>query len=228
MGHSETVIDCVSDIAPKAICDDCLANKLNFSRRQTANQITRRLSQSPSFEKAKRVCSYCYETKLSISVKFNTQNSNLASKPSSEKPKSEKPKVVRLGINSLKEIGFQKIGLWVLNGDRLSLQLINNAELRPALYAFVADKEILYVGKTARQLKKRLYHYTRPDPTQSTNIRVNRLLIDALNERQVLEIHAFGTNEITKKGSFVLDIPAALEDDIIRKTRPIWNIPRSK
>lgn len=239
MGHREKVIDFVRGISPKAICDDCLSKRLKFSQRQRANQITRPLSKSPSFDKTKRVCDFCRDDKLSISSR-DSDKSRLHSKPLTPKPKfeplgikknetslSDDFEASKLGLTDLIQIGFRKVGLWVLNGEQLQLQLIAKPKLKPALYCFVSNKQILYVGKTSQYLHKRLYFYGKPGSTQKTNLRLNPLLKQYLADRKVVEIYAFGDQDEQKVGSFILDIPAALEDDIIRKTKPLWNSRRS-
>jgi len=227
MTHKEAVIQFIMQISPKAICDDCLKERLSLSHRQRANQITRRLAAESAVFKIKSVCDFCGSEKLSsCSNKSRLHNKAVGSKIEVLSIKEKfVSKVInpKLGIKSLTEIGFQKVGLWTLNGEDLQLQLINASKLRPALYAFVSNKEILYVGKTSQQLNKRLSHYSRPGPTQSTNIRLNVLLKAALTQRHVIEIYAFGDQEKQKVGSFLLDIPAGLEDDIIRNVKPAWN-----
>ena len=238
MGHRETVIDFVRGIFPKAICDDCLSKRLKFSQRQRANQITRPLSKSPSFDKTKRVCNFCGDDKLSISSREADRNSLipkqhvLQPKEPPLKNKANKASIAvgtkadKLGLTNLIQIGFRKVGLWVLDGQHLQLQLISKPKLKPALYCFVSNKQILYVGKTSQYLHKRLYFYGKPGATQKTNLRLNPLLKQHLADRKVVEIYAFGDQDEQKVGNFILDIPAALEDDIIRKTQPLWNSRR--
>lgn len=225
--NRERIIEFLLGIFPKAICDDCLADRMGMSQRQTANIITRPLSDTSGFEKHKVACDYCGGFKLStnatqsnIGDRVSLSTKNRKRKP---QPKTQNEIVELLGFQSLKTIGFSKVGLWALNREQLQLHLIAGQKLKPALYAFIADEKILYVGKTSRYLPKRLYHYQKPGPTQSTNIRMNNNLREYLKQFKVVEIYAFGDQDKQKIGDFELDIPAGLEDDIIRKTRPIWN-----
>jgi hypothetical protein len=53
-----------SRLSPGAVCDDCIAEKLDLSVRQHANQKTRELAGSEGFERRKAECSLCGANKL--------------------------------------------------------------------------------------------------------------------------------------------------------------------
>jgi len=53
-------------LAPDAVCDDCIAERLKLSIRQHANHKTRELAGSRGFERRKAVCSLCRNEKLVI------------------------------------------------------------------------------------------------------------------------------------------------------------------
>jgi hypothetical protein len=65
-----TVLDDVKDFIakskPKAICDDCVASRLQLSVRQHANHKTRELALLPAFDRRKGVCSFCGGDKMVI------------------------------------------------------------------------------------------------------------------------------------------------------------------
>ena len=52
--------------APAAFCDNCLAEKLSLSRRQEVHRATSPLGMTPSFRRAVGVCSVCGETRKVI------------------------------------------------------------------------------------------------------------------------------------------------------------------
>lgn len=56
----------VTRLSPEAVCDDCIADKLNLSVRQHANHKSRELAGSNGFERYKDSCSLCDGTKLVI------------------------------------------------------------------------------------------------------------------------------------------------------------------
>lgn len=219
--RSAQILDHISKISPSAECDDCLAKTLEFPQRQSVYQHGTRLAIAGKVERFKRQCHLCGSEKISTSMSHSGNPRSVEKRSSNEHQEPEIQKL--LGLNSLKTVGFSKVGLWVMDEDRLSLQLLKQADMKPALYAFVAKSHVLYVGKTSRQLSRRLYHYSRPGPTQSTNIRINALLIEALSNNTLLEIFAFGDVDESRMGPFIYDFPAALETDIIRKLQPKWN-----
>lgn len=65
-----TVLDEVEKLiirlAPDAICDDCITEKLELTIRQHANHKTRELAGTQGFVRAKDGCSICGSNKLVI------------------------------------------------------------------------------------------------------------------------------------------------------------------
>ena len=57
----------IERLAPKAICDDCIAERLDLGVRQHANHKTRELAGSHGFVRDKSTCSMCGSIKLAIS-----------------------------------------------------------------------------------------------------------------------------------------------------------------
>lgn len=56
----------ITRLAPEAICDDCITEKLDLKIRQHANHKTRELAGTHGFLRAKDVCSICGSNKLVI------------------------------------------------------------------------------------------------------------------------------------------------------------------
>lgn len=65
-----TVLDDVRNLiarsAPEAVCDDCIAERLQLSVRQHANHKTRELAGVDGLERRKGPCSLCGSDKLVI------------------------------------------------------------------------------------------------------------------------------------------------------------------
>src|SRR6266536_5614536 len=80
----------------------------------------------------------------------------------------------------LQEMGFRKCGEWRLEENRLKCTLVEHAAAQNVLYAFISDGAVLYIGKTVRSLRQRMCGYQNPGPTQSTNIKGNKLIREAL------------------------------------------------
>lgn len=54
----------ISRLSPAPICDDCVAEKLELTERQQANQKARELAGADRFERRRDICSICYGEKL--------------------------------------------------------------------------------------------------------------------------------------------------------------------
>ncbi|UCF35202.1 MAG: GIY-YIG nuclease family protein [Phycisphaerales bacterium] len=124
----------------------------------------------------------------------------------------------------LLDIGFQSAGDWTLQNDELCLGLDDKlAERRNVLYSFVVDGQLCYVGKTTNPLGKRLYFYKNPGPTQSTNIKNNQRIREALAQGKTVEIYALADSGLLRYGGFHVNLAAGLEDSIVKSLKPVWN-----
>lgn len=210
-------------VAPKPLCDDCSAEKLGFSQRQTANQFSRALAATSNFYRRRDICYSCRDQKLVTST-TSSKNKKTSAPSSSEQEVTRKPLVDLSQLKHLTAIGCVRVGSWEQSGGEIKLNLKIMQTMNPALYAFVSNGKILYVGKTTQALSKRLYYYAKPGPTQSTNIRVNKLLKALSAKGTSIDIFALGNGQASKVGIFKVNLPAALEDDVIRQFKPMWNV----
>lgn len=126
-------------------------------------------------------------------------------------------------VSRLEGAGFKKIGTWGLTSGTAVLSIKTESLAPHALYAFVSGREVLYVGKTAGSLRRRLLGYQRPGPTQRTNIAVNRRIRELLEDGRCLEVYALLDSSSSWHGSFRVNLAAGLEDAIIRELQPPWN-----
>ncbi len=126
-------------------------------------------------------------------------------------------------MERLVEIGFQKVGFWRAdNGHaRCALHIIFDSP--HTLYAFVLGDQVQYVGKTSRGLKARMDGYQKPGVSQSTNIRVNRHILDELQRVSTVDIWAISDSDDLQKGCFRINLVDGLEADMIRQLNPPWN-----
>jgi len=129
------------------------------------------------------------------------------------------------GLVSLCEIGFRRMGSWVWRDDKLKIEWNEGGpeSSQNALYAFVVDGCVRYVGKTTQGLKKRFYGYQNPKPSQKTNLKVNPLVIGELKGGSKVEVFGLLEKEAINHGPFVLNLAGGLEDDIIKKLDQLWN-----
>lgn len=127
-------------------------------------------------------------------------------------------------LQRLEEIGFRCCGQWhSADSGGIRISLNEHASSANALYAFVADKEVVYIGKTTQQLRKRLYGYQNPRNTQATNIRGNAAIAAALTANQTIEVYVLPDHGLLRFGGFHLNLAAGLEDSLINDLRPAWN-----
>lgn len=127
-------------------------------------------------------------------------------------------------LESLTEIGFRKVGEWKLTGDNIDIEINEESNSKNILYSFVSEGEPLYIGKTTQQLKKRMYGYKNPGPTQTTNIRNNRNLKEMLQTGKIVELYVLPDHGLLHFGKFHLNLAAGLEDSIVKTLSPKWNV----
>jgi hypothetical protein len=127
-------------------------------------------------------------------------------------------------LERLEAIGFRRVGVWMIQDERITLTLDECGNSKNILYSFVIDQEPVYIGKTVQKLKQRLYGYANPGPTQSTNIRGNKNISESIANGKTVEIFALPDHGLLYFGGFHLNLAAALEDSLVLSLRPIWNM----
>lgn len=136
-----------------------------------------------------------------------------------------------LNAEVLLHLGFVDVGRWVPNGDFIIYQLDGenadaNAPLldeKNALYAFVRGDQVLYIGKTARSIRKRYVGYCRPGVRQATNLRCHGKIKAAIAKGEEIRIFAFAPLTHLRYADFEINLAAGLEDSLIREFDPPWN-----
>lgn len=132
----------------------------------------------------------------------------------------------------LRNLGFVDIGCWEPSGDFIAYRLdgvaaaANEARLNisNALYAFVQDDDVLYIGKTSRSIRKRYFGYCRPGKGQQTNMRCHCRIKEAIDRGIEIRIFVFASPSLLQYGDFAINIAAGLEDSLIREFKPPWNV----
>lgn len=120
-------------------------------------------------------------------------------------------------------MGFRKAADWRLERRQLECLFHEHESAQNILYAFVCGRTVLYIGKTVRTLKQRMYGYRRPVPTQSTNLKGNRLIQEALAAGKVVEVYALPDHGLLYYGGFHVNLAAGLEDSLVASLKPAWN-----
>lgn len=127
-------------------------------------------------------------------------------------------------MNRLLDIGFVPAGHWMLENELIKFRLTSHHTATNVLYSFISNGEIKYIGKTKMQLSQRMYGYQNPGPSQTTNTRVNALIKELLSTNQPVDILVLADNGLLKYGDFKINLAAGLEDTLIYKINPIWNL----
>ena len=127
-------------------------------------------------------------------------------------------------LQRLEEIGFRKSGDWLLSSEgKIQVKLNDISRTTNALYTFVLDGEVVYIGKTTQHLRKRLYGYQNPKGTQATNLRGRDEILSSLIKGHKIEVFVLPDNGLFRFGGFHLNLAAGLEDSLINDIRPRWN-----
>ena len=136
-----------------------------------------------------------------------------------------------LNAEVLLNLGFVDVGRWVPSGDFITYEFDGeNANANQvlfdasnALYAFVCGEQVLYIGKTARSIRKRYVGYCRPGRRQATNLRCHHNIKTAITEGHEIRIFAFAPITHFQYADFEINLAAGLEDSLIRAFDPPWN-----
>ena len=123
----------------------------------------------------------------------------------------------------LLEAGFRPVGQWRMVEGGPVCQLVSHGSSSDVLYAFVLDGDVMYVGKTAMPLSRRMYGYQKPGPTQRTNLANNRLISKALTAGRCVDVYALVADRELMHHGFRISLAAGLEDDLVRQLKPPWN-----
>lgn len=126
-------------------------------------------------------------------------------------------------VQRLDYMGFRRVGQWQVDSDKLRCVLQECGSASNILYVFVCDDAVLYIGKSIQTLKKRLYGYERPGPTQYTNIKGNTYLRKLLSEGKTVHVHALPDSGLLFYGGFHVNLAAGLEDALVAQLKPSWN-----
>ena len=135
---------------------------------------------------------------------------------------------------NLESIGFRDVAFWQPNGELLQHVGDNPNEwdallaVQRALYAFVLDEKVCYIGKTSQNLKVRFVGYCNPGRTQQTNYRCNKKIKECLANGETVRILVFHDMGHLRWDEYMIDLPAGLETSLIRAFVPAWNTPRGE
>lgn len=136
----------------------------------------------------------------------------------------------------LTSLGFVDIGKWqpkdgfieyILDGRDFEANTVRLDD-PSALYAFVINDRVQYIGKTARSIRRRFVGYRRPGGTQVTNRRCHHNVKIAMADGSEVRIYVFTPVTHLQYGDFEIDIAAGLEESLIKAFAPLWNVLERK
>jgi hypothetical protein len=141
-------------------------------------------------------------------------------------PTTKKVNVAQMShLELINHLGFRHVGKWRIgeNGPDFEIEdLIKNK--RQSLYAFVVGNEILYLGESTGLFSGRMRSYRRPGKSQSTNTRINPLIVEMIQSEKDISIYHFECVEEFKFRVISLNVASALEDTLIAQISPRWNM----
>ncbi len=122
--------------------------------------------------------------------------------------------------------GFNYLGDWTVDGDG-RLKLERTAPAKSGVYAFVEEQEVTYVGVTHRTIRQRMSNYVSGSKGQKTSSRIKMRLLASLADGNTLRI-LFACPEDGQWNSLPVNIISGLEEGLIRKFKPRWNLRGTK
>jgi hypothetical protein len=133
--------------------------------------------------------------------------------------------------DTLLNLGFVDTAVWKIDGGKLHYELTGlhavanqiRFDTKNALYACVRDDDVMYIGTTARTIRKRFVGYCNPGKRQATNIRCNKKIQELLDQGLETKIFVFNPIADLRYSEFELNIAAGLEDSLIAAFEPPWN-----
>lgn len=131
-------------------------------------------------------------------------------------------------MKRLKDIGFIQVGQWKIDEGIIKYDINSHHNAKNILYCFISNGIIKYIGKTKGTLIKRLRGYQNPVVSQTTNIRVNELIKNSIENNNSIDILILVDNSLLNYGNFKINLAAGLEDTLIYEINPDWNLSGKK
>lgn len=137
--------------------------------------------------------------------------------------------IPRNTLERLTAVDFQLLGEWKQVNNALLYDLTpetpaNLARLKgSALYAFVCQESVIYIGKTSVSLKQRFVGYCKPGAEQSTNKKCHKAIRTKLSAGETVQIYSLSGGTRLSWGDFEINLAAGLEDSLINELDPPLN-----
>ncbi len=138
-------------------------------------------------------------------------------------------------VQVLLQIGFEDVAQWEVVDARKLRDLGDDSEVweglkepKNALYAFCADNDVFYVGKTARSLERRFAGYRDPGNTQATNRKCHDEIRKLIKNGKIVRILVLPDQTHLHWGEFRISLAAGMEDSIVERLQPRLNGKNAK
>lgn len=118
--------------------------------------------------------------------------------------------------------GFRFTGTWEKQSSTL-ISLRGDVPNQRGVYCFCINEVAHYIGVASKDLKKRLYFYQKPGPSQSTNIRLNSLISSQIDDGHIVEVLVATPPDFEWEGLKICGT-VGLEAGLIRDYFLPWNV----
>jgi hypothetical protein len=122
-------------------------------------------------------------------------------------------------VDRLLQAGFERVATWHLADDAIVIpDVLRRA---PAVYAFVVDDEIRYIGSASQHLPRRMRQYAAQGKLSVAG-RLNGFIREELHLGRRVEVLAAFPEPATWQ-DLPIDLVLGRETGLIREFQPAWN-----
>gem|GEM_PF-6641024 len=124
---------------------------------------------------------------------------------------------------SLTWYGFEHIGYWQKRADRDQLTLRGNVDGKAAVYLFIVENEVMFVGAAHGGMKQRMDHYA--NHTRSTSaLKIRNAILQCLEQGRTVHVLSQSfTPVIRDVDGLPIDMVAGTQAGLRRLLQPAWN-----
>ena len=131
-------------------------------------------------------------------------------------------------LQQLIDAGFERLDWdWFLSDSRSGgidiLVLEDYRKVWNAVYAFVIDGEIVYIGVTTRGIDRRFTSYRNPGQRNVTDWKVCQGIKRNLEQGKKVETYVWYDKEPSQIGEFIVDRCRSFEQRLLGEAKPPWN-----
>ena len=127
------------------------------------------------------------------------------------------------GLDELLRLDFAHAGWWEVSGQKPKCKLHRHAKEPSAIYAFIVDREVMYVGKTSRTVHDRMINYEQTNSTRSTTFRCNSHIASVLASGGRVDVYVLPDRAGLEYMGHRVCLADGLEPTLIAHFRPAWN-----